>query len=105
MASSRLLKKPPKFDVETFLTNVGKGRRILSLPAKHVVFTQGSSCDSLFYLQTGKVKLTVVSKIGKEATIGILNPGDFFGEGCLAGQPIRPDVIGDDDDRMPCHAN
>ena len=88
MTSTRFVRKPAKFAVESFLT-VGEGREILSFPEKHTVFAQGSSCDSLYYIQTGKVRLTVVSKIGKEATIGILNPGDFFGEGCLAGQPIR----------------
>jgi CRP-like cAMP-binding protein len=89
MASTRSARKPAKFDVESFLTKVGEGRKILSFPKKHTVFAQGSSCDSLYYIQTGKVRLTVVSEIGKEATIGILNPGNFFGEGCLAGQPIR----------------
>ena len=89
MASARSARKPAKFDVESFLTKVGKGRKILSFPNKHTVFSQGSSCDSLYYIQTGKIRLTVVSKVGKEATIGILNPGDFFGEGCLAGQPVR----------------
>jgi CRP/FNR family cyclic AMP-dependent transcriptional regulator len=89
MASTRSPREPAKFDVESFLTKVGKGRKILSFPNKHTVFSQGSSCDSLYYVQTGKIRLTVVSKVGKEATIGILNPGDFFGEGCLAGQPVR----------------
>src|SRR6202790_5398422 len=53
------------------------------------IFAQGDSSDAVFYIQEGKVKLTVVSKNGKEATIGILNEGDFFGEGCLTGQPLR----------------
>jgi CRP/FNR family transcriptional regulator, cyclic AMP receptor protein len=56
---------------------------------KKRIFAQGESSDAVFYIQKGKVKLTVVSKSGKEATIGILNEGDFFGEGCLAGQPLR----------------
>jgi CRP-like cAMP-binding protein len=58
-------------------------------PKKHTIFTQGDRADAVFYLQTGKVRLTVVSKTGKEATIGILSDGSFFGEGSLAGQPFR----------------
>jgi CRP-like cAMP-binding protein len=54
-----------------------------------MVFSQGDSADSIFYIQKGKVKLSVVAKSGKEATIGILNEGDFFGEGCLTGQAFR----------------
>jgi CRP/FNR family transcriptional regulator, cyclic AMP receptor protein len=53
------------------------------------MFAKGNPSDAVFYIQKGKVKLAVASKIGKEATIGILNEGDFFGEGCLAGQPLR----------------
>jgi CRP-like cAMP-binding protein len=58
-------------------------------PKKQTVFAQGDPADAVFYLQTGKVRLTVVSKNGKEATIGILSDGSFFGEGSLAGQPLR----------------
>jgi CRP-like cAMP-binding protein len=58
-------------------------------PKKQTVFAQGDPADAVFYLQTGKVRLTVVSKPGKEATIGILSDGSFFGEGSLAGQPLR----------------
>ena len=58
-------------------------------PKKQGIFSQGDMADAVFYVQTGKVKLSVVSKTGKEATIGILGEGDFFGEGCLAGQPLR----------------
>ena len=65
------------------------GRKIEAFPKKQTIFAQGDSSDAAFYIQKGKVKPTVVSKIGKEATIGILNEGDFFGEGCLAGQPLR----------------
>ena len=79
----------PEFNPEDFLANIGHGRKVLSLPKKHDVFAQGAPTDAVFYIQQGKVKLTVVSKTGKEATIGILNPGDFFGEGALAGQPVR----------------
>lgn len=81
--------KPRKFDPEMFLAKIGVGRKTVSFPKKETVFSQGSSADSVFYIQAGTVKLTVVSKGGKEATIGILNPRDFFGESCLAGQPLR----------------
>ena len=56
---------------------------------KQTIYAQGAACDAVFYIQNGKVRLTVVAKNGKEATIAILNPGDFFGEGGLAGQPLR----------------
>ena len=68
------------------MTAVGRLQRF---PKKQSIFAQGDSSDAVFYIKEGKVKLTVVSKIGKEATIGILNNGDFFGEGCLTGQPLR----------------
>jgi CRP-like cAMP-binding protein len=81
--------KPPEFDPEKFLKKIGEGRKTLSFPNKHTVFAQGASSDAVFYIQKGTVKLSVVSKDGKEATIAILNPEDFFGEGCLAGQLLR----------------
>jgi CRP-like cAMP-binding protein len=83
-------KKLSKFDPKTFLSTInGAGRKIEAFPKKQTVFAQGDSSDAVFYIKEGKVKLTVVSQLGKEATIGILNEGDFFGEGCLAGQPVR----------------
>jgi CRP/FNR family cyclic AMP-dependent transcriptional regulator len=82
-------KKKRNFDPKTFLTNIGEGRRIVPVPKKQTIYAQGAECDAVFYIVKGKVKLTVVSKNGKEATIGIINPGDFFGEGGLAGQPLR----------------
>jgi CRP/FNR family transcriptional regulator, cyclic AMP receptor protein len=82
-------KKRSKFDPQTFLSTMDGGRKIEAFPKKQPIFAQGDLSDAVFYIQKGKVKLTVVSKIGKEATIGILNEGDFFGEGCLAGQPLR----------------
>jgi CRP-like cAMP-binding protein len=82
-------KKLIKFDTKTFLSTINGGRKIEAFPKNQTVFAQGDSSDAVFYIQEGKVKLTVVSKIGKEATIGILNKGDFFGEGCLTGQPLR----------------
>jgi CRP-like cAMP-binding protein len=82
-------KKNPTFDPDAFLATVGEGRRLLTVPKKKGIFTQGDAADSVFYIKSGKVRLTVVSKIGKEATIAILSAGDFFGEGSLAGQTIR----------------
>ncbi len=82
-------KKLVKFDPKTFLSTIDGGRKITPLSKKETIFAQGDSSDAVFYIQKGKVKLTVVSQIGKEATIGILNEGDFFGEGCLTGQSLR----------------
>jgi CRP/FNR family transcriptional regulator, cyclic AMP receptor protein len=81
--------KQHEFDPNTFLATIGEGRKVVSFQKKQTIFAQGDACDAVFYIQTGKVKLTVVAKNGKEATLGILNPGDFFGEGGVAGQPLR----------------
>jgi CRP/FNR family transcriptional regulator, cyclic AMP receptor protein len=81
--------KTPGFDPFVFLSTVGKGRDLLSFKGKDIVFAQGDSTDGLFFIQQGKVRLSVVSEAGKEATLGILSDGDFFGEGGLAGQPLR----------------
>jgi CRP/FNR family cyclic AMP-dependent transcriptional regulator len=78
-----------KFDPKTFLSTMNGGRKIEAFPKKKTIFVQGDQSDAVFYIQKGKVKLAVVSSSGKEATIGILNEGDFFGEGCLTGQPLR----------------
>ena len=83
------VKKRSEFDPRTFLSTIESGRKIATFSKKQTVFVQGDPCDAVFYIQKGKVRLTVVSKTGKEATIGILNEGDFFGEGCLTGQPLR----------------
>jgi CRP/FNR family cyclic AMP-dependent transcriptional regulator len=83
------VKKQREFDPNTFLATIGKGRKIVPFEKKQTVFAQGDAADAVFYVQSGKVKLTVVSNNGKEATIGILGERDFFGEGCLAGQPLR----------------
>jgi len=80
-------KKLSKFDTKTFLSTINGGRKIALFPKKQTIFVQGDSSDAVFYIKEGKVKLTVVSNSGKEATIGILNKGDFFGEGCLTGRP------------------
>src|SRR6201982_967481 len=82
-------KKNREFDPNTFLATIGEGRKILAIPKKQTIFTQGDGADAVFYIQKGKVRLTVVSKTGREATIGILNEGSFFGEGCLRGQLLR----------------
>jgi CRP/FNR family transcriptional regulator, cyclic AMP receptor protein len=89
MTPSAAAKKLSQFDTKTFLSTIDGGRKIADFPKKKTIFAQGDSADAVFYLQKGKVKLTVVSKTGKEATIGILNEGDSFGEGCLKGQPLR----------------
>jgi len=82
-------KKPSQFDPKTFLSTIDGGRKIAAFPKKQPIFVQGDTSDAVFYIQKGKVKLSVVSTNGKEATIGILNEGDFFGEGCLTGQSFR----------------
>jgi CRP/FNR family cyclic AMP-dependent transcriptional regulator len=82
-------KKNTIFDPVGFLSKVGEGRTIVEYLSKRVVFRQGDTADSIFYIQKGKVKLTVISKQGKEAVIAILGKSDFFGEGCIAGQPLR----------------
>src|ERR1035438_4751518 len=78
-----------EFDPKKFLATIGAGRKVVTFPKKQTIFTQGDAADSVFYIQEGKIRLTVVSKIGKEATLGILSEGEFFGEGGLAGQPLR----------------
>ncbi len=80
---------PKTFDPKTFLAGFGQGRRILEFRKKASIYVQGEAADAIYYLQQGKVKLTVVSQQGKEAIIGLLGPGDFFGEGSIAGQPLR----------------
>jgi CRP/FNR family transcriptional regulator, cyclic AMP receptor protein len=82
-------KKRRKFDPQTFLSTIDGGRKIEAFPKKQTIFAQGDLSDAVFYIQEGRVKLTVVAKRGKEATIGILTQGDFFGEGCLTGQSLR----------------
>jgi CRP/FNR family cyclic AMP-dependent transcriptional regulator len=82
-------KKLSKFNPKAFLSTMDSGRKVATFSKKQTIFTQGDSSGAVFYIQKGKVRLTVVSQIGKEATIGILNEGDFFGEGCLKGQPLR----------------
>jgi CRP/FNR family cyclic AMP-dependent transcriptional regulator len=82
-------KKRRNFDAHAFLATIGEGRKFVLFPKKQGIFAQGDAANAVFYIQTGKVRLTVVSKTGKEATIGILGEGDFFGEACMVGQPLR----------------
>jgi CRP/FNR family cyclic AMP-dependent transcriptional regulator len=89
MTHTAAAKKRQKFDSQTFLSTIDGGRTIGVFPNKQTIFNQGDPSDAVFYIKEGKVKLTVLSKTGKEATIGILNEGDFFGEGCLVGQSLR----------------
>jgi CRP/FNR family cyclic AMP-dependent transcriptional regulator len=77
------------FDVHTFLDSAGVSRRIVRFSRSAIVFAQGSPANSVFYIQEGGMKLSVVSSAGKEAVVAMLGPGDFLGEGCLAGQPLR----------------
>ena len=79
------------FDPQKFLPTIGKDRRSVYVRKKQTIYARGAACDAVFYVQKGKVKLNLVSKNGKEVTVAILNPGDFFGEGGLAGQPLRID--------------
>jgi len=83
------IKKKRDFDPHSFLATLGEGRKIAPFQKKQTIFAQGDAADAVFHIQNGKVRLTVVSNNGKEATIGILSDRDFFGEGCLAGQPLR----------------
>jgi CRP/FNR family cyclic AMP-dependent transcriptional regulator len=89
MTPTTRAKKGPEFDPHSFLATIGEGRKFVTTPKKQTIYAQGDVADAVFYVQKGKVRLTVVSQTGKEATIGILNEGNFFGEGSLAGQLIR----------------
>jgi CRP/FNR family cyclic AMP-dependent transcriptional regulator len=82
-------KQPERFDAKTFLTKAGTGRSISGYRKKHTIFAQGDPADAVFYVERGQVKLTVVSPRGRSAVVAMLSRGDFFGEGCLAGQPVR----------------
>ena len=90
-AQGRPVKKRGKasFDPKAFLAKVGEGKTISKYHKDQTVFSQGEIADAVFYIQKGKIKLTVVSEQGKEAVVAILGPGQFFGEGCLNGHPLR----------------
>src|SRR2546427_7691769 len=89
MSSTAAVKKNRGFNPDRFLATIGQGRKTLTVARRKRIFTQGDAADAVFYIQKGKVRLTVVSKTGKEATIGILSEENFFGEGSLAGQALR----------------
>lgn len=79
----------PRFDARSFLTSVGVGRSTTAFKPKEIVYRQGDAADATYYIETGKIQLTVMSEQGKEGVIAMLEPGEFFGEGCIAGQPLR----------------
>ena len=85
------MEKPDKdmFDPKNFLAKVGSGKQVLEFHKNQHVFEQGDVADAVFYIQKGRVKLTVLSEQGKEAVVAILEPGQFFGEGCMNGHPLR----------------
>lgn len=81
--------KPHPFDLEAFLESGGVARKVVERRRGEVIYSQGDPCDSVIYIQRGSVELRVTSHAGKEAIVAMLGPGDFFGEGALAGQPLR----------------
>jgi CRP/FNR family transcriptional regulator, cyclic AMP receptor protein len=94
--SAKVRRPPPKvdsggpaFDVQLFLDSAGLGRKVTEFRGKEIIFSQGDPANNVMYIQKGGVRLTVVSETGKEAIVATLRPGDFLGEGCLAGQSIR----------------
>ena len=82
-------KRKAPFNVKRFLSQIGGGKTLLACRKKQILFSQGDVADSVFYIQTGRVKLSVVSQRGKEAVIALMDAGSFFGEGCLAGKLVR----------------
>src|SRR2546425_7205341 len=82
-------KQKGTFNAQAFLDSAGVARTIVEYRRADVIFTQGDPCESVLYIQKGGVKLAVLSETGREAVVAMLGPGDFFGEGCLAGQPVR----------------
>jgi CRP/FNR family transcriptional regulator, cyclic AMP receptor protein len=82
-------KTAPSFNAQAFLESTGVAKTIAQYGRGEAVFTQGDTCEHVMYIQSGGVKLSVLSKTGREAVVAMLGPGDFFGEGCLAGQPLR----------------
>src|ERR1043166_10302618 len=79
----------PSFDPKEFLAKVGEGKTIVDFRKNEIVFAQGDAADTVFYIQKGRVKVVVLSEQGKEAVVGILGPGQFFGEGCMNGHSLR----------------
>ncbi len=87
--SKRNSKENAAFDAQAFLDSAGIARSVKEFKKAEIVYSQGDAAQSIMYLQKGGIKLSVVNEVGKEAVVAILGPGDFFGEGCLAGQPVR----------------
>ena len=81
--------KPPAVNAEVFLDSAAAARRIVSYPKGKIVFSQGQPSDTVMYIQKGSIKISVLSRTGKEAVVAMLGPGDFFGEGALTGQLVR----------------
>jgi CRP-like cAMP-binding protein len=84
-----LSKKKDAFDAQTFLDSTGVAKKVKEFKGADVIYSQGDAAKGVLYLREGGVKLSVINESGKEAVVAILGPGDFFGEGCLAGQPVR----------------
>jgi CRP/FNR family transcriptional regulator, cyclic AMP receptor protein len=89
MKPAAAAKRSLEFDPKTFLATIGTGRKLLAVAKKRAIFSQGDKADAVFYIKKGRVRLSVVSTSGKEATIGIVHEGEFIGEGALAGQVLR----------------
>jgi len=87
--SSTMSRERGGFDAQAFLDSAGVAKKITEFKVAEVIYSQGDAAKSIMYLQAGAVKLSVVSESGKEAVVAILGPGDFFGEGCLAGHSVR----------------
>jgi CRP/FNR family transcriptional regulator, cyclic AMP receptor protein len=81
-------KEPPRFNPKIFLAKVSNGKTMLTSPERQIIFSQGDAADAVFYIQEGRIKLSTLSQEGKEAVVAILEPGNFLGEGCLAGQLV-----------------
>jgi CRP-like cAMP-binding protein len=88
-ARRRIARTARPFNAQAFLESTGVARVVAQYARGETIFTQGDACDQVMYIQSGAVKLSVLSESGREAVIAMLGPGDFFGEGCLAGQPVR----------------
>jgi CRP/FNR family transcriptional regulator, cyclic AMP receptor protein len=87
--SQRQSAQKPAFDAQAFLDSAGVARKVTGFRKKETIYSQGDPAKDVLYIQKGGVRLSVVNEVGKEAVVAVLGPGDFFGEGCLAGQPIR----------------
>jgi CRP-like cAMP-binding protein len=87
--SNGAAKAAPLFNAQAFLDSAGIAKTIVEYRRGETIFAQGDTCEDVLYIKSGGVKLSVLSKTGKEAVVAMLGPGEFFGEGCLAGQPVR----------------